>query len=48
MPKYQDDAFPKEDHIIDYYNLPFEEKDAVAAKCVWYDEPEAELISNGD
>ena len=30
--------------IINFMNLPFEKTDEVAAKCVWYDILEAELL----
>ena len=45
FPAYCDSMF-EDDDIIDYMNLPFEETDKVAEKCVWYEIPDVELIEN--
>jgi len=43
FPAYCNSMFDDKE-IIDFMNLPFEKTNEVAAKCVWYDIPEAELL----
>ena len=45
FPAYASSFFHDEDHVIDFRNLPYEEKDIIASKCTWYDEPQAELLT---
>ena len=37
MPAYCGSWFPNE-HIIDYMNLPYEDREKFLPFCVWYDE----------
>ena len=44
-PCYCSSYFPGEE-ILDFMNLPFEKRAALAAKCVWRDEPEITILQN--
>ena len=46
FPRYCGGYFPNE-KIIDFMNLPFEERDKVAEKCKWQPLREIRLIDNG-
>ena len=43
MPAYCESYFPNE-HIIDFMNLPDEDREEFLPYCVWYDEPTITLI----
>ena len=43
IPKYRSGDFPNE-NIISYMNLPYEDTELVAEKCVWQDIREVKLI----
>lgn len=43
IPKYRHSDFPGEDIIV-FMNLPFEDTEAVAARCVWQDIREVKII----
>ena len=43
IPKYRSMDFPGE-NIITFMNLPYEDEDEIAAKCVWQDIPEVHLL----
>ena len=47
IPKYCNSYFPNED-IISFMNLPYENTDIVAEKCVWQDIRDVKLISSED
>jgi len=47
IPKYCHSYFPNED-IISFMNLPYENTDIVAEKCVWQDIRDVKLISSED
>ena len=47
IPKYCESAFPDE-KIISFMNLPYENAEAVASKCVWQDIKEVHLIETED
>jgi len=47
IPKYRSGDFPGED-IISFMNLPIENPERVASKCVWQDIKEVKLISEED
>lgn len=42
-PAYCSSWFPGE-HIIDYMNLPYEDREKFLPFCTWYDEPQIALI----
>ncbi len=44
IPKYCEHRFPKE-HIIDYINLPREDREKFLPFCTWYEEPRITLIT---
>ena len=44
IPKYCGSAFPNE-KIISFMNLPYEDTEAVASKCVWQDIKEVHLLT---
>ena len=43
IPKYRHGDFPGEDIIV-FMNLPYENTEAYAARCVWQDIDEVKLI----
>lgn len=45
-PKYCESHFPDE-HIIDYMNLPDEDREQFLPFCIWYDEPQITLLEEG-
>ena len=45
MPAYCESWFPKE-HIIDYMNLPYDDRERFLPFCVWYDEEPIKLLSS--
>ena len=47
IPKYCESAFPDE-KIISFMNLPYENTETVASKCVWQDIKEVHLIETED
>ena len=47
IPKYRSGDFPGE-NIISYMNLPIENSERIASKCVWQDIKEVHLISEED
>lgn len=44
FPRYCDSYFPDE-HIIDFINLPFENRSELARHCVWQPIPEVSLVT---
>ena len=44
MPAYCESWFPNE-HIIDYMNLPYEDREKFLPFCVWYDEEPIMLVT---
>lgn len=46
IPKYCEGHFPDE-HIIDYMNLPDEDREQFLPFCIWYDEPQITLLEEG-
>ena len=44
MPAYCESWFPNE-HIIDYMNLPYEDREMFLPFCVWYDEEPIMLVT---
>ena len=47
IPKYRSGDFPGE-NIISFMNLPIENPERIASKCVWQDIKEVHLISEED
>lgn len=43
IPKYRQTDFPNE-RVISFMNLPYDEEEKVAEKCVWQDIPEVHLL----
>ena len=44
MPAYCESWFPNE-HIIDYMNLPYDDREKFLPFCVWYDEEPIMLVT---
>lgn len=44
MPAYCESWFPNE-HIIDYMNLPYDDREKFLPFCVWYDEELIKLVT---
>lgn len=44
MPAYCESWFPNE-HIIDYMNLPYDDREKFLPFCVWYDEEPIKLVT---
>ena len=47
LPSYCESWFPKE-HIIDYMNLPSEDREKFLPFCTWYEERPAALVQHED
>ena len=44
FPRYCESLFPGEE-ILDFINLPYENREQLAAKCNWYAIPEVTLLA---